>query len=260
MPVTRGIGLACALLAASAAAGHAGEGAREINQACVATGCFPGDTPGLPVQLETAGSYRLTSNLYVPNADDTAIYATAAGATIDLAGFRVQGANTCTGEPVTSCTTSTVGIGVWTGDRGRLFGGTIEGFGVGIVGGRDARIHDVIVSQNSNNGITALRGLSVADSTIVGNGASGIQANSGGGYLEVSGCTIRGNREQGVLVSSGLILESRIHNNGGFGVETGSSTGLGLNHLSGNNGASDETSGGSVIACNTINSQAVCPP
>jgi len=257
--VTRVIALACALLAASAAAVHAGEGAREINQACVATGCFPGDTPGFPVQIETPGSYRLTSNLYVPNADATAIYAFALGATIDLAGFRVQGVNTCTGEPVTSCTTSAVAAGVWTGDRGRLFGGTIEGFGNGIVGGRDARIHDVIVSQNANNGITAFRGLSVRDSTIVSNGGAGIQANSGGGHLEVSGCTIRGNQEQGVLVSSGLILESRIHNNGGPGIQTGGSTGVGLNQLSGNNGDGAEMTGGSILACNTIEASAECP-
>ena len=55
--------LPIALLAAAYAA-SASEGALEINQTCaLQTGCFAGDTPGLPVTLTQPGSYRLTSNL-----------------------------------------------------------------------------------------------------------------------------------------------------------------------------------------------------
>ena len=48
----------------------AGEGAIEINQLCVATGCFAGDAPGWPVQLTEPGSYVLTSNLDVPSSSE----------------------------------------------------------------------------------------------------------------------------------------------------------------------------------------------
>ena len=52
------------LLLAFAGPALAVDGVVEINQTCaVNTGCFAGDTPGFPVTITVAGSYRLTSNL-----------------------------------------------------------------------------------------------------------------------------------------------------------------------------------------------------
>jgi hypothetical protein len=43
----------------------AGDGKLEINQSCIAVGCFPGDTAGFPVTITSSGSYLLTGNLEV---------------------------------------------------------------------------------------------------------------------------------------------------------------------------------------------------
>ena len=71
------------------------DGAREIHQACVATGCFPGDTAGWPVLITEPGSYVLTSGLTVPDANTTAISIDAPHVSLDLHGFSITGPNTC---------------------------------------------------------------------------------------------------------------------------------------------------------------------
>ena len=60
------------------------EGALEINQACVAGGCFPGDTAGFPVTIATRGNYELTSNLTLDNTDQRAIKVNSDNVVIDL--------------------------------------------------------------------------------------------------------------------------------------------------------------------------------
>ena len=63
-----------------------------------------GDTPGFPVTISLPGSYRLSGNLTVPDANTTAIEVTAGGVSIDLNGFGIFGPTNCTGFPVvTSC-------------------------------------------------------------------------------------------------------------------------------------------------------------
>ena len=76
------------------------DGVIEINQArAIAGGVTPGDTPGFPVTISAAGSYRLTGNLTVPALNTTAISITANYVTLDLGGFLVSGPNTCFGSP-----------------------------------------------------------------------------------------------------------------------------------------------------------------
>ena len=61
------------------------DGVIEVNQArAIAGGVTAGDTPGFPVTLSREGSYRLTGNLGVGNADTTAILVTSGDVTIDL--------------------------------------------------------------------------------------------------------------------------------------------------------------------------------
>lgn len=75
---------------------YAQDGALEINQACVADGCFAGDDPGFPVQITNPGNYRLTSNL---DTNGVLVRAISIGFTdgvnLDLNGFTVSGAQTC---------------------------------------------------------------------------------------------------------------------------------------------------------------------
>ena len=53
-----------ALLELTAARAQAGEGVIELNDTCAkGSGCLPGDSPGLPIQIHASGSYRLTSDI-----------------------------------------------------------------------------------------------------------------------------------------------------------------------------------------------------
>ena len=74
------------------------DGVLEINQTCAEnTGCFSGDAAGFPVTISVSGSYRLTGNLQVPDADTTAIDLApgASRSSIDLNGFTILGSTSC---------------------------------------------------------------------------------------------------------------------------------------------------------------------
>jgi hypothetical protein len=89
MPVRTAILLLLGLLAAASPAFGAG-GVLEINHTCATlAGCFAGDTAGYPVTIASLGSYRLTSNLVVPDVDTHGIRVQADDVAIDLAGFAI---------------------------------------------------------------------------------------------------------------------------------------------------------------------------
>ena len=86
--------LAVALLAAflgSTPAARAAEGVIEINEDSVQAG------GGFPVTITGPGSYMLTSNLVVTNANQSALVLSGNEITLDLRGFALIGPNTCTG-------------------------------------------------------------------------------------------------------------------------------------------------------------------
>jgi hypothetical protein len=66
----------------------AADGKLEIDQSCVAVGCFPGDTAGLPVQITNPGSYVLTGNLV--SSGPTLIQITSSFVSLDLGGFQLS--------------------------------------------------------------------------------------------------------------------------------------------------------------------------
>ena len=95
--------LSLALGASFAGSALAGDGSREINQACADnTGCFTGDATGLPVKITGAGSYRLTSNLIVPDENTTGIEVSTSDVSIDMNGFAIIRSG-CEGA-TTNCT------------------------------------------------------------------------------------------------------------------------------------------------------------
>ncbi len=59
----------------------------------------PGDAPGFPVTISQPGSYRLSGDLIVPDANTTAIQITADHVTLDLNGFAIIGPTVCTSSP-----------------------------------------------------------------------------------------------------------------------------------------------------------------
>ena len=68
------------------------EAVAEISETCaVQTGCFNGDPPGYPVTIDgtAGGSYRLTSNLIVPDENTDGISVNSSSITIDLNGFEI---------------------------------------------------------------------------------------------------------------------------------------------------------------------------
>ena len=71
-----------------------------IDEACVQNGCFPGDNPGLPVEIAEPGSYRLGSNLEMTYQDLYGILIISPNVHLDMDGFGILGENRCewTGE------------------------------------------------------------------------------------------------------------------------------------------------------------------
>jgi len=131
-----------------------------------------------PIVISEPGSYRLKSNLVVPDANTTAIRLDADGVTIDLNGYSISGPTVCTPLPVTSCTPTGGGDGVGGGSGGRdstVVNGTIRGMGNDGVALEDrARIEHVRAVSNGNNGISATGNSIVADNVTYQNGNRGI--------------------------------------------------------------------------------------
>lgn len=153
------IALALALTA-GLGAGAAQAAPRIIDENCVQTGCFPGDRPGLPVEIEEAGSYRLASNLQMTRRDPYGIVIVSPNVHLDMQGFAILGENRCrwTGETA-DCEQPNRGSAILVLDEAEsvsIVNGSIRGIaGSGIdVRGVGARIEDIIVREVSIDGIS----------------------------------------------------------------------------------------------------------
>ena len=245
-----------ALLATSSA--RSDDGVVEINQTCaVQTGCFSGDTAGLPVTITTAGSYRLTSNLVIPNDDTDGIRISTSDVGIDLNRFAVissfcldengscrPNAGTGTGIKVTS--TASRGISVRNG--------SVTGLGDrGVQLGEQAVVSDLLVRWNGGDGILVDVGSSVSDSVVFANGGDGIVADSGSSVFDN---TVNDNLSDGIDTGSGCSVRGNTaRSNNGVGLRMGSQSAYRDNTLSSNGAgcvAGGVTTGGN--ACNGSNS------
>jgi parallel beta-helix repeat protein len=206
---------------------YAVDGVLEINQACaVNTGCFSGDTAGFPVDLNQAGSYRLTSNLTV-NENTRAITVGADNVTIDLNGFSILGPVACSAPPV-SCAPAGTGSGIVAGSdqhtNTTVRNGTIQGMGefatglnelalvedvqvisngvVGIVVGESSIVRDCISFRNRSDGIVAggSEGSTITGNVANENGQYGIKT---GPDSTVTGNTANANGSNGIEANSG---------------------------------------------------------
>jgi len=220
------IGLLCLALAVAGAA-YAGDGVLEINQSCVATGCFAGDTAGFPVTIATSGSYRLTSNI----ADvSSAITISGDSVTLDLGGFTLDGQGRCTGTPVTSCAgagVSSLGITV-SGDQVRIRNGIVRGYGNANIRFADCAtgctLEDVMVTESAADGATVLQAgtaeLLFRNVDIVRNGDEGFDQIGGGVRMTVDQSRIAGNGDigaEGMTLST--FTNTRFSSNGSFGLD-----------------------------------------
>lgn len=224
----------------------AAEGVHQINQACVADGCFEGDTPGWPVLITQPGSYRLTSNLDLRDApvpgEAKAIQVQIDSSLpnlmfdIDLNGFSIFGPVTCTGFPVTACDgDSGGGFGIQTTSAARIHDGMVHGFRTGVSCFSNCIVERVVARRNAGVGIYTTNNASlvidsiahdnldagiwatgrVRGSAVEDNGQEGLFLNPN---TSADGNVIRDNGGNGVRCASCLLTNNTIANNGGFGV------------------------------------------
>lgn len=237
----------------------AGDGRLEINQACIATGCFPGDGPGYPVETAPGGNYVLTSNL--TGVASGGIFLEVA-ATLDLAGFTIEGSVTCTGAPAVCTGGNFNGGGVMAEARAVVRNGTIRGINSwGIRVSPQTRVENMRIEQNSSGGIGAnnggAAGTLIQDCFVVQNGGSGIALAIGDGALgaRVLRNTIHGNGYVGVQGAISLLSDNAITKNGDVGAVlnySGSTAGYSGNQFYDNNGgnANPQRTGGVSLGAN----------
>ena len=235
----------------------------------------PGDAPGFPVTITRSGSYRLSSDLVVADADTTAIDITgAAGSvTVDLNGFSILGPVTCTGSspanPPTTCSpvpSSPNIFGPGTGVRSQadrsltIRNGTISGMGrhgIFIFGAPMARVEGVTVMGNGHTGIHG--GLAtVVDNIVEGNLLSGIVFNQG----LVRGNNVSRNGGNGIAGTGvgGLISGNNIYRNGGHALKSISGSPYSFNNLNNNFGGFIDPPGAGVSLGGNGCNGGLCPP
>jgi hypothetical protein len=214
-----------------------------INQASATAGnVTPGDAAGFPITISQPGSYKLTTNLFVP-AGTAGIEITAPNVTLDLNGFTISSTNTCYQEANQSVTCSGPNLakhGITTGKGSVIRNGVIQGFagvGVNLAGGREL-----------------LEGL-----TITENRYSGINGSSGFKNVRVIDCDIELNGAHGAWLYGGLVSGSRVVSNGGNGI-TGDTNTMVTNSLVLRNwvtGLKDLTASNTISAQNQPNRSGV---
>jgi hypothetical protein len=238
----------------SAEPARAGQGVIEISQVCaISTGCFAGDTPGFPVTIASAGSYRLTSNLVVPDDDTDGIRISTSDVAIDLGGFAVIRSacldsnticrpNSGTGSGIETTTTNSRGVSV---RHGSVTG--VGDFGINL--GEQAVVEDVLVRWNGGVGIQVDLGSKVSDVVVFGNGNDGVFTDAGS---VVSNGAIYDNSGDGVDAGAGCSLENlTIRSNSGPALRMGAQSAYRNNTMTGNGGGC--VIGGSNAGGNSCN-------
>ena len=219
---TRAVGCLVLLLALFANAGWAGEGVIEINQASVLA------AGGFPFTINQSGSYRLTSDLVVPDVNKGGIVISSKSVTLDLGGFGIRGPVTCTDDGFASRKNSACspvgngkGISVSAGTA-VIRNGFVRGMGssgISISSGLSTIVEHVVVEENGSHGIILNAGLLV-DSAVRFNGGDGVwYCDCGfGAPSQIERNVVERNRGAGIHLGRGAVKENLIFFNGGAGV------------------------------------------
>jgi hypothetical protein len=214
---------------------HATDGVTLVNQGTALAGnVTPGDTPGFPITITLAGSYRLVGNLTVPDANTGAILIQTSDVTLDLNGFTIAGpALSGTGNGISTTTTPLL-------SRITIRNGVIRGMGNsgidvarGIAPGNGHVVEGVTVSDSKGGAGASTYGIHVGSSSLVkhcvarsnsttaGIGAFGsaiimenlVEGTSGDGISlgvgSVTGNVVRMNGDVGIFNAGGLAVASR---------------------------------------------------
>ena len=238
---------------------YAVDGVIEINQARALTGGVTAtDTPGFPVTIDAAGSYRLTSNLSLATAATEGIRIaglSGSNVTVDLNGFEIA-CDTCasasSGNGIRSDTNNTTirngtvrnvgNNGVWLlGTQNRVDNvRVIDAHGLGIrIESRDCSVTNTTAVGNALTGIAAGEGCLIAGNVSSDNGGHGIfvsekstihnnvaRSNLGTGIVcQSESCMIEGNtsaNNSGAGINAefySVVTNNIANNNGSFGID-----------------------------------------
>lgn len=279
----RAIGLpALGVLASIFLAGvpaEARDGVLEIQQICAVNGgCFPGDAAGFPVTISTSGSYRLSSNLTMPDAFTGAIEITASHVTIDLNGFAIIGQAVCSGIPIECTPTTSAGDGIVAAglvEHVRVMNGAIRAMGddalrlgakssvenlrvfsnagYGIYVGRDSIVTGNVSSENGVNGITMGPGSVVRGNALTRNDGAGVADNCvslGSGGFVVSENSIVGSGSYGMFIDceASIITGNSVYDSNFDGIYVGLASTLSGNVVVGNDRHGLANTGGDDVA------------
>ena len=245
----------------------ASDGRLEINQACVAAGCFVGDTPGFPVETQARQSYVLTSGLAVPDANTTAITLNENSA-LDLNGFTIQGVTTCSASP-TLCTNTGSGYGVNAYGGAQIRNGTILGMGSAGIRGAGLLVENVRIEHSGGIGISGGNGgaaWTIRGCRVQLNGSHGIDLSigAGGDGAIVERNVIRRIGGDGVSGEDLTVTNNAINANDGYGLNLNffaADSGYAGNVINDNNGGngSAQVSGGVQMGSNVCGGDTTCP-
>lgn len=209
--------IACsvAIVTAAVTPALATDGVIEINHAKIMA------HGGYPYVITQPGSYRLTSNLTVPNENTSGIKVNVSHVTIDLGGFAIQGPVVCTGQADTlACAPIGGGEGIVGAIGTRdvsVFKGSVTGMGnSGIDLNDDSRIEDVTATGNGDTGIYAHTGI-VRNDVATYNYADGVMMSEG----IIDHVTSQYNYIDGLYANSGTVMDSFSGENGGHGLHIG---------------------------------------
>jgi hypothetical protein len=218
--------LTVTLMAFSTAA-MAVDGVIEINHAkTLAGGVNDGDDPGYPVTINTGGSYRLTSDLIIPDENTIGIILGASHISLDLNGFSIVGPNTCTGTgSAISCTFDQGSPGI-----------RLDGANLTIKNGTIRSTAGDGLGQFGNIGPTVLESLTVTGSGAIG----GDFQTAENDQIRISNCNFIRNNGQGILLGGdgAQVTHSNISHNKHNGISMGGRGNLVSNSSFAENGSS----------------------
>lgn len=174
---------------------------------------------GFPYSITQPGSYRLTGNLTVPDANTSAIVISAVSVTLDLNGFSIIGPTICTGTPVTSCSPTGTGSGVTASFFGArrditVVNGSVRGmgaYGINLDGVDDITVEKVRATSNGTIGIIVGPNSVIVGNIANNNGFRGIQNAQG----ILSDNIAAGNKDIGILANCpSSVVGNKASNNG----------------------------------------------
>jgi len=208
-------------------------------------------TGGFPYKITQPGSYRLSGNLTVPDANTTAIEVNSDNVTIDLNGFSILGPTVCSGSPVVSCSPTGSGIGVHDGVSFgiEILNGVIRGMGsLAIETGESVRVKGIRAISNGRGGISNVNG--PVESSIA-------NSNGGVGIAAFSAIANEANFNSGVGIEIfGIAVNNVVFHNGSDGIQTGITGTVSGNFARGNGGAGINAGCPSSIVSNTLDGNA----